>query len=320
MDHLGGMAAFVQAAEMRSYGAAGRVLGLSASAVAKSVSRLEDRLGVRLLHRTTRRIGLTADGELFYERCKRILDELRDAEAALMETRAAPRGRLRVNAPQVAGRFLLLPYLADFLALYPEIELALDFDDRVVDVIEEGLDLVIRTGDLADSRLVGRRLGGQHFVACAAPDYLARHGTPRTPGELEGHRCIHFKFPSSGRLQPWPFRSEDGEPNLPTSLVFNNSDAVLWASLNGLGIGLLPVYVAHESLMAGTLRPVLTAQMAERGALWMLWPSSRQRSPKLRAFVDFMTARLAATPWAFAPASDRVRPVADDGVLDLGRQ
>ncbi|HEV2673857.1 MAG TPA: LysR family transcriptional regulator [Aliidongia sp.] len=302
MESLSGIAAFVQAAEQLSYAAAGRLLGLSSSAVAKSVARLEARLGVRLLHRTTRRIGLTEEGALFYERCKRILDDIRDAEATVTSARTAPRGRLRVSVPHAVGHFLVLPHLAAYLARYPEIEMELDFDDRSVDVIEEGLDLVIRTGNLADSRLMARRLGGQHFVACGTPGYFDRHGRPGMPQDLARHRCIHFKFPTSGRLQPWPFSTPLDVARLPKSLVFNNSDAVLWAALEGLGIGLLPVYVAREPLRTGLLQAVLSDDMVERGALWLLWPTHRQLSPKLRVFVDFLTDRLREEIWAFTPS------------------
>lgn len=300
MDNLNGISAFVHAAEQRSFVAAGHILGLSSSAVAKSVSRLETHLGVRLLHRTTRSIGLTDEGTVFLERCRRLLDDLHDATAMVSQTRDRPRGRLRLSVPHIVGHHLLMPVLPAFRCAYPEIELDIDFEDRVVDIIADGIDLAVRSGDLADARLIARPLGQQHFVVCGSPDYLARVGVPQTPADLSVHTCIHFKYPSSGRRAPWAFRSPDHAASVPETLTFNNTDAGLRAAVDGLGLAHLPAYVAVPLIDAGQLQPVLTACMRPFGALSLVWPTNRQLSPKVRAFIDFFVQRLAELPNTFA--------------------
>jgi DNA-binding transcriptional LysR family regulator len=297
MDSLTGLAAFVHAADQRSYVAAARILGVSSSAIAKTITRLEAKLGVRLLNRTTRSIGLTEAGKLFYERCKRIIDDLDDAEAMVSETKAKPSGRLRISVPHIFGHHLLLPQLPDFMRRFPDIELEIDFDDQVVDIVALGLDLAVRSGDLADTRLIARRLGEQHFVVCGSLAYLDRHGRPAKPADLGQHTCIHFKYPSTGRLAPWSFAPPDTDPRLPTSLIFNNTDAGLWAAVAGLGLAHLPAYVANPEIDAGRLEPVLTESMVPFGSLSLVWPSNKQLSPKVRAFVDFIVERLGATVW-----------------------
>lgn len=184
MDGLGSLNAFVQAADARSFTAAGRRLGVSSSAVGKAVARLEQRLGVRLLHRSTRTITLTPEGELFLERCRRIFGEVEAAEQEIAQTQGAPRGKLRVSLPLVG--MLMMPTLCAFMRHYPEVELDLDFTDRLVDVIDEGFDAVVRAGEVSDSRLMTRTLGTFRFRLVAAPDYLARRGTPQSPPIWKG--------------------------------------------------------------------------------------------------------------------------------------
>ncbi|WP_190237549.1 LysR family transcriptional regulator [Rhizobium sp. R634] len=303
MDSLASVVAFVHAAEQRSYVAAARLAGVSPSAIGKAVARLESRLRVRLFNRTTRSISLTEEGTVLYEHYKRVLDDMQDAEAAVSKGRDRPRGRLRVSVPHIVGHHLLMPILPSFTARFPEIELDIDFEDRVIDLVTEGLDVVVRSGELADARLIARPLGEQHFVVCASPAYLDRHGRPETPDDLTRHACIHFKYPSSGRIAPWAFRPPHERLLLPKSLTFNNTDAGLRAARDGLGLAHLPVYVAEPHIRAGTLIPVLTAFMAPFGSLSLVWPSNRQLSPKIRAFVDFVVENFAARPEAFRPAA-----------------
>ena len=293
MDKLAGLAAFVRTAQTESFVAAGRQLGVSASAVGKSVARLEVRLGVRLFQRSTRRICLTEEGRLFYQRCQHVLNDIDDAEALLSRAAETPRGRLRISVITMGYRFLI-PVLAEFMRRYPQIELDLDFDDRIVDMIDDGFDAVIRSGDLPDSRLMARRLGSFRAGLFASPDYLRIHGTPRHPRDLERHACVQFRNHTSGKLQKWPMRIDPGEkePRLPAGFVCNNAEALLAAAVHGLGIAYMPTFLARDAVGSGALVPLLDHYMVLQGQFCLLWPSSRQMTPRLRVFVDFLCERL----------------------------
>jgi DNA-binding transcriptional LysR family regulator len=292
VDSLNGFVVFVQVAETRSFVAAGRLLGISASAVGKSVVRLEEKLGVRLFHRSTRSVSLTAEGALFLERSRRILSEIEAAELELSQATSAPRGRLRVSLPLVSS--LVLPVLGEFMRQHPAIELDLDFTDRLVDVIEEGFDAVVRTGDPADSRLSARRLGAFRSMLVASPDYLSRRGTPKVPADLLQHACLHYRFPNSGKLETWALRRAAGEPELPlpTSMICNNIETRVCFALQGLGIAYLPEFSIREPLADGRLRAILTDHVERTGVFHVLWPASKHPSPKVRALVDFLCARV----------------------------
>lgn len=292
MDSLNGFFVFVQVAETRSFVAAGRLLGVSASAVGKSVARLEEKLGVRLFHRSTRSVTLTAEGTLFLQRSRRILAEIEAAELELSQASMAPRGRLRISLPLVSS--LVLPVLGEFMREYPEIELDLDFTDRMVDVIEEGFDAVVRTGEPADSRLSARRLGRFQIRVVASPDYLARRGIPRVPVDLLQHACLHYRFPNSGKLETWAFRHTPGEPELqlPTSMICNNIETRVCFALQGLGVAYLPDFAIREPLADGRLTSVLADYVEHCGVFHVLWPASKHPSPKVRALVDFLCARV----------------------------
>jgi DNA-binding transcriptional LysR family regulator len=283
MDSFNGLESFVRAADLLSFAEAGRSLGISASAVGKNVARLEQQLGLRLFQRTTRQVRLTQEGAMFHERCRRILDELHDARAAMQSVAEAPRGRLRVSLPTIGYRFLL-PVLPTFQARCPDVELDLDFNDHLVDVVEAGLDVVIRSGELADSRLVARRLGPFRFVLAGSPAYLAQRGEPRSAADLAGHASLRYRFLSSGRLEEWML---PGLPPMPIALVCNNMEAMLGAAVAGMGLAYMPDFLARDALARGELRRVLADQLTYSGQFSALWPSSRQLSPKVRAFVDF---------------------------------
>jgi DNA-binding transcriptional LysR family regulator len=293
MESLSGIAAFVQAAEHLSFVAAGRTLGISASAVGKSIARLEESVGARLFHRTTRRIALTEEGAAFYERCRRILDDLRDAEAMLSSTTRAPRGRLRVSVPTIGYRFLL-PVIPAFRQRYPDIDLDIDFNDRLVDIVEEGLDAAIRSGPLTDSSLMARRLGQFRFVLCASPSYLERNGAPQSPKDLERHDCLRFRFPTTGKLQIWPLAEAEGiDPFRRLSpLTCNNMEALRGAAISGLGIAYMPDFLARDAVESGLLRLVLEDHLADPGQFSILWPSNRLVSPRLRVFIDHIVETL----------------------------
>ena len=296
MESLSGFAVFVQVAETRSFVAAGRLLGVSASAVGKRVARLEERLGVRLFHRSTRSITLTAEGVMFLARSRRVLAEIEAAEQELTLSTAAPRGRLRVSLPLVSS--LMLPVLAEFMRQYPDIELDLDFTDRSVDVIEEGFDAVVRTGDVSDSRLSARTLGAFHVQMVGSPDYFARHGTPQQPADLVTHRCLHYRYPNSGKLETWPLRQppSDAPLILPISMICNNIETRVCFARRGLGIACLPDFAAADGIADGSLCSVLDDHVDRTIGLRVLWPSSRHWTPRLRVFIDFLVERVFARP------------------------
>lgn len=295
MDSLGDIAAFVRTAERLSFAEAGRDLGLSPSAIGKSVARLEASLGVRLFHRTTRRVSLTEEGALLRDRCRSILDDLRDAEELVAHSAGTPRGILRISLPTIGYRFLL-PVLPEFLGLYPDIELDLDFNDRLIDLVEGGFDAAIRSGPLADSSLMSRRLGPFRFVLCAAPRYLDRKGTPARPADLAMHDALRFRFPTSGKLQDWSIAGAAPLPRLRTVLTCNNMEAMRAAAIEGLGIAFMPDFLAEEAIRGGTLVTVLDSFLVDPGQFSILWSSGRQMSSRLRAFIDFVGRRLFIAP------------------------
>ncbi len=292
MDSLGALHAFVQAADADGFTEAGRKLGVSASAVSKAVQRLEDRLGARLFHRSTRSITLTPEGTMFLERCRRILCEFEAAETELSQTQAAPQGKLRVSLPSMV--MLFMPKIAAFKRLYPQVELELDFTDRVVDVISEGFDAVIRTGEHADSRLMTRTLGHYRRAIVGSPDYFRHAATPEKPEDLAEHPCLVYRFATTGKLDRWPL-SRNGEPvqvELANSVVVNTLEPQICLAESGLGIACVPDIAVREQLESGTLVGVLDTYLEARTKISVMWPTSRHLSPKLRAFVDFAANEL----------------------------
>lgn len=287
MDSLSGMEVFVQVAETLSFTGAGRQLGISSSAVGKSIARMEERLAVRLFHRSTRSIKLTAEGALFLQRCRSILDEIDAAQSELSESAGEPRGRLRVSLPPLNG--LLLPVLNGFMQQYPQIAVDVDLSERIVDIVEEGFDLVIRTGPQRDSRLGCRELWRCKQVLVAAPSYLALHGVPATAADLGRHACLLHKFTSTGTLERWPVHCAG--VCLPETLTSTTIEAVAYMAEQGRGIAFLPEFMIGEALRDGRLQVVLPGEAEETLTFWMLWPSSRHGALKLRAFTDYLTAQ-----------------------------
>lgn len=292
MDSLGALHAFVQAADANGFTEAGRKLGVTASAVSKAVQRLEDRLGARLFHRSTRSITLTPEGAMFLERCRRILCEFEAAETELSQTQTEPQGKLRVSFPSMG--ILFMPKVAAFKRLYPQIELELDFTDRLVDVIDEGFDAVIRTGDHSDSRLMTRTLGHYRRTIVGSPDYFAEAEIPKAPEDLVRHPCLIYRFANTGKLDRWPL-SRDGEPvhiELTNSVVMNTLEPQICLAENSLGIACVPDIAVARQLKAGSLISVLDPYVQARTKISVMWPTSRHLSPKLRAFVDFVAGKL----------------------------
>lgn len=291
MESLGSLDVFVRVSESRSFTAAGQQLGISASAVSKTIARLEERLSVRLFHRSTRTVNLTPEGALFLERCRRILSEVKEAEAELLQTRGTPQGKLRISLPSLGTLFM--PKLGDFKRRYPEIELDIDYSDRLVDVIEEGFDAVIRSGTPSDSRLVARRLGTCRKVFVGAPGCFSKVGMPRKPEDLTSHARLHYRFPSTGKLDVWPLGDKtEMIPERPASMVTNTLDPQVCFAEQGLGIAYLPEIAVRRQLEQGSLVTVLDDYNRENMVFHVLWPSGRHLSVKIRLFVDFVTSHL----------------------------
>ena len=320
MDRLAGIPAFEGVVAAGSFAGAARALGLSVAAVSKQVRGLEDRLGVRLLQRTTRQVRLTDAGERFHERCRRILADLEEAEREVAARQETARGRVRVSAPMSFGERHLGPLVSAFLARHPDVEIDLVLDDRFVDLLAEGFDVAVRIAELRDSSLVARRLCASRRVLCASPAYLARHGTPAAPDDLPAHRCIGYAYMASGC--DWPFRARDGRRlvRVRGPVMSNNGDVLRVLALDGCGIALLPTFLVSDDLHAGRLREVLPDQLDGDPALWVLHPSRRHVPLAVRAFVDVVVARFAGVaPWdrpitkrsaTPLPASSRRRAVA----------
>ena len=235
MDNIAALNVFVIAAETRSFVRAGEILGVSSSAIGKTMARLEKRLGVRLFHRNTRSIAITAEGIMFLERCRRIFSEIEAAEQELSQTIAAPRGWLRVSLP-LAG-MLFMPTITKFMRAFPDVMIDLDFTDRLVDVIEEGFDAVVRTGEMTDSRLMVRTLGRFSHRVVGSKEYFDRFGIPKRPEDLSAHMCLHHKYPSTGRLERWPLRCDAGvgKLELPVSSMASTLEPLISMAEAGLG-------------------------------------------------------------------------------------
>ncbi|PZV33966.1 LysR family transcriptional regulator [Mesorhizobium kowhaii] len=289
LESMSGLVAFVASVETGGFAAAGRRLGVSASAVGKAVARLEARLGVRLLHRTTRSIAVTGEGNLLFERATRIIEDVQEAENAIAETRTFPRGLLKVSIPAAMGRRIIVPALDQFIAAYPNVILDVSLDDRMVDIVEGGFDLVLRTGDLDDSRLIARKLAPHRFVTCGSPAYLERRGAPQTPDDVPDHTCLRLRFPTTGRLEYWAFKGWKAPGRPPNGPVFNDIEAVALAAIAGLGLAQVPHYLAARAIADGRLRTVLADYAVSRGDIWLIRPPASSESPRVRVFATFLT-------------------------------
>ncbi len=287
MDRLAELEAFAAVAETGGFTLAARALGRTTSAVSKQVRALEERLGVRLLNRTTRRVSLTEVGAAFRERVRGVLDDLETAELAVGELQAEPRGVLRLGAPMDFGRLGLAESLARFAADHPELQLQIELADRFVDVVDEGFDVVVRIANLPDSALVARRLGPCRRVLCAAPAYLAARGRPTRPSELRAHTAIGYAYERSAG---WSFRSDDGEERVAIEPRHrsNNGELIRSLLLAGLGIALLPTFLVGDDLRAGRLEVVLPGQLDADTAIWAVTPHRKLLTTKVRLLLDHL--------------------------------
>lgn len=294
MDKLTEIAVFVEVVEAKSFTAAAERLCIAKSVASKYVTRLEERLGARLLNRTTRRLSLTEAGSALYQRGRLALDEIATGERFVSYAQAAPRGRLKINAPVTFGILRLSPLVPEFLASHPEITLDVSYNDRFVDVIEEGYDVTLRiTSVLPDSRLFARRITPIHFVVCAGHTYLQRAGRPKAPHDLIGHNCLIYTLTSAGN--EWDFSGADGKRSVSVSGNYqsNNSLGIRDMLLAGTGLARIPTFVVGEALQSGELVRLLDDWSIEPSTLFAVYPHNRFLSPKVRAFVDFVADRFA---------------------------
>lgn len=283
----------MRAAEALNFTDAGRQLSLSSSAVGKAVARLEAKLGVRLFHRSTRSMTLTHEGALFLESCRRIFAEIESIELEFAQTLGAPKGRLRVSLPLIGT--LMMPTLSQFMLSYPDIQLDLDFTDHLVDVIDGGYDVVVRTGDASDSRLIARTLGTYRLEIVGSPAYLERAGTPASPEELKDHACLHHRYPTTGKLQRWPFAG-GRDVTLPVTAVSSTVEPLISLAESGVGLACVPDFAVRAQIAEGSLTTILGDHVDHIGMLRAMWPTSRYLSPKVRVFVDFLAERLFRLP------------------------
>ncbi|MBB89660.1 MAG: LysR family transcriptional regulator [Alphaproteobacteria bacterium] len=297
MDHLTGMAVFAKVVETGTFTGAAQAMGLSKGAVSKQIAKLEDRLGARLLNRTTRRSSLTEVGAAFYERCRRIVAEAEEAELAVTRLHAEPRGTLRVNLPMSFGMIHMADALPDFMAAYPEISLDVTLDDRVVNVVDEGYDVVIRITDLPDSSLIARRIAPFRIATCASSAYWDAHGRPKHPDDLRNHACLLYSYLSN--LNEWRYRGPDGPfaVRVDGPMRGNNGDLLRAAAVAGLGVVRSPTFIVGCHLVEGRLEQVLAEYEDDDRGIYAVYPHNRHLSAKVRAFVDFMAKRFADPQW-----------------------
>ena len=293
-DEFTDLPAFVAVVELGSFAEAARKLGQSRSAIGKAIARLEQRLGTRLFHRTSRSQSLTDDGRVFHERCQRALEELRTGIAILEAGREIARGRLRVSMPVLFGRRCVAPALSRLTTLHPGLELELNFSDRPIDLIEDGYDLAVRNGAIGDGLgLMTRRIAHERTSVFAAPAYLARHGEPRTVAELAQHRAVTYS--RGGHVQHWLFPQPGNVPRAETpssSMRFDDLDAIAEAACSGFGLAWLPCWWVNDRVRAGQLRPVLTDIPALITDVHVIWPETPHLAVRVRVAIDTLVSAL----------------------------
>jgi DNA-binding transcriptional LysR family regulator len=292
LDRLTGMAVFAKVVDAGSFAAAARHFGMSPAMATTHVQTLEERLGVRLLNRTTRRVSATEVGQNFYERCLRILSDLEEAEGAAGELQSAPRGLLRVTAPVSFGTRKLVPAIADYLVSYPDVSIDLSLDDPYLDLLEKRFDLAIRLGHLADSSLIARKLCTLATILCASPGYLEKNSAPRTPRDLIGHNCLVYTYATPQSV--WNFVDQNGKEDvvrISGRFLADSGDALLALVLRDGGVVLGPDYLVDDDLRAGRLIRLLPEYATPETAVHAVYPHSRHLSAKTRTFIDFLASR-----------------------------
>jgi len=294
MDQLVCIRSFVRVADLHSFTRAADALGISRAVVSTHVAELERHLRCQLFHRTTRRVGLTSDGAEYLARCQRILAELEAADETLRRTRLSPQGRLRVDVPVVFGRALLIPALPKFTARYPDLQLEVQFNDRVIDLIAEEVDLVVRVGAVREPHLVARRVVTTRLLTCAAPEYLRAHGVPAEPEELRRHKLVGHLAAGNRRARKWQFQrgTVRTQLSLTFNVAFNSVEAQIMAAIRNAGIVQTMDLVVAEALATGRLEVVLREWSAPGAPISVVCRSALRDSPKIRVFADFATELL----------------------------
>jgi len=296
MDKLQAMALFVRVVETGGITRAAESLGIPPATASTLIQKLEAQLGVKLLNRTTRRVSVTPDGQAYYARAVVILDQVREADEALTQRQATPRGRLRVDAPTLIARTVIVPALPQLFGRHPGLELALAGNERHVDLVEAGIDCALWVGEVEYPGLVARRVGSLYFATCAAPSYLSAHGAPQHPRDLRQHRCLNHFSPRTGDTIEWAF-SKGGErvqAVFPGSLALEDENSYVAAAEAGIGIAQVPAFILKEAMERGVLELVLADWFPEPLPLSIVYPQNRHLSRKVRVFVDWLAQLLDA--------------------------
>jgi DNA-binding transcriptional LysR family regulator len=298
MSGFSGFMAFAVTARHASFARAGRELGITASTVAKRIARLEERLGVKLFHRTTRQVTLTGDGEALYARCEKVLADIDEIESLASGASGAPRGVLRINMPITYGKRVVLPKLAQLVARHPGLELDVRLSDAFCDVVKDGMDAAIRIGPLADSGLAARRIDWQHLVLCASPAYLRAHGKPSRAAQLKDHSFVVFRNPTSGRERPVQAQAGDTlqEFHPASRVMINDGEGLVEAARHGVGMTQVPIYMAQDALADGTLVEVLPSCRPPAQPVSLIWPGNRLLPPRMRLLIETLAPASGAAP------------------------
>jgi len=287
MESFGAIPVFVTVVESGGFSPAAKLLGISKSAVSKRVTQLEEQMGVKLLHRTTRKLSLTEAGEHFFQHARIAHQAAKDAQDAVAQLQGEPQGRLRINTPMSFGRLHIAPLIPEFLKRYPKISIEMVMDDKVADLIGEGFDIAIRGGDLPDSSLIARKLAPLRNVLCASPEYIEKHGRPIELNQLADHNCLIFTY--SKDIKEWLF-IKDGQTQsveVTGNYNVNNSEALREALLQGVGIGRLPTFVAGPDIKSGKLVSLFEEYQMPDKTIYAVFPERQYLPSKVRAFIDF---------------------------------
>lgn len=290
LDRIDLFRIFARVVECSSFTRAADTLGVPRSSVSAAVQELEDRVGARLLHRTTRKVSTTQDGSAFYERCLRLVADVEEAESLFRQAAARPSGRLRIDVPGRIGRLIIAPALPDFLDRYPEIDIDLGVTDRAVNLVEDSVDCVLRVGPLSDSGLIARSIGELRLINVASPSYLERHGVPQTPRDLSVHLAVNYASPSSGRVEDWEWIEDGALRSTPMRgrVTVNSAEAYISCCLAGLGLIQIPAYDVKRHIYANELVEVMSDYQAEPMAMTLLYPHRQHLSRRLQVFADWL--------------------------------